>query len=245
MNRRGTYLLPNLLTTAGLFAGFYSIASAMNAEFEIAAIAIFIAIVMDSFDGPIARFTNTQTNFGMEYDSLSDMVSFGVAPPILMYTYILHDIGKLGWLATFVYTVATALRLARFNTQPTAIDKRFFQGLPSPAAAALLAGGVWVYEVQNYASWETLKLLSLSCTIMMGVLMVSNIRFYKHNINFNVRIPVFATILLVLIFIFIATEPAIILFTLSLIYIFSGLAITLFSMRKYRLAKQSKRSPKD
>lgn len=245
MNRRGTYLLPNLLTTAGLFSGFYSIAASWNGEFKSAGIAIFIAICMDSLDGPIARFTNTQTSFGMEYDSLSDMVSFGVAPTILLYSYILHEIGKLGWLATFLYTAATALRLARFNTQSTAIDKRFFQGLPSPAAAALIAGAIWVYEIQDYVSWETLKFLSLVSVIMLGLLMVSNIRFYKHNINFSSRIPVFATILLVLLFIFIATEPAIILFILSLVYVFSGLAITLFSMRKHQLAKRSKKLPKD
>ena len=245
MKRRGTYLLPNLLTTAGLFAGFYSIVAAIDAEFKSAAIAIFVAIVMDSLDGPIARFTNTQTSFGMEYDSLSDMVSFGVAPAILIHNYILHDIGKLGWLATFLYTAAAALRLARFNTQPTAIDKRFFQGLPSPAAASLLAGAIWAYEIQNYANWETLKFLSLISTIMLGVLMVSNIRFYKHNINVNIRISVFAVMLLVLIFIFIAIEPAIILFILSLIYIFSGLAITLFYMRKYQLAKKLKKLSKD
>ncbi|MCK5497771.1 MAG: CDP-diacylglycerol--serine O-phosphatidyltransferase, partial [Gammaproteobacteria bacterium] len=138
--RRGIYLLPNLFTTAGLFAGFYGIVSGMNSQFEAAAIAIFIAMVMDGLDGRIARLTNTQSDFGVEYDSLSDMISFGLAPSLIMYQWALSGMGKLGWLAAFVYTASTALRLARFNTQAGSVDKKFFQGLPSPAAAALLAG---------------------------------------------------------------------------------------------------------
>ncbi len=142
-HRRGIYLLPNLFTTGALFAGFYSIVAAINAQFESAAIAIFVAMVLDGMDGRIARLTNTASEFGMEYDSLSDMVSFGLAPALIMYQWALSDIGKLGWLASFVYTASAALRLARFNTQADSIDKRFFQGLPSPAAAAVLAGMIW------------------------------------------------------------------------------------------------------
>ena len=140
--RRGIYLLPNAFTTAALFAGFFAIVQAMNLNFETAAIAIFAAMVLDGMDGRVARITNTQSAFGEQYDSLSDMVSFGVAPALVMYEWILRDLGKWGWLAAFVYCAGAALRLARFNTNIGVVDKRFFQGMPSPAAAALIAGFV-------------------------------------------------------------------------------------------------------
>jgi len=141
---RGIYLLPNLFTTAALFAGFYAVIAAFKGYFDAAAIAIFVAMVADTLDGRIARLTNTQTAFGAEYDSLSDMVSFGVAPSLLVYTYCLSNLGKVGWLVVFLYTAATALRLARFNTQVNDQDKRYFQGVPCPAAAGVLAGAVWL-----------------------------------------------------------------------------------------------------
>jgi len=144
LRRRGIYLLPNLFTTAALFAGFYAIVQAMNGNFEQSAVAIFIAMVMDGLDGRVARLTHTESAFGAEYDSLSDMVSFGVAPALIVYVWALKDMGKLGWIAAFVYCAGAALRLARFNTQHEVAEKNFFQGLPSPAAAALLAGLVWV-----------------------------------------------------------------------------------------------------
>ena len=142
--RRGIYLLPNLFTTGCLFAGFYAIVSAMGGRFEAAAVAIFVAMVMDGLDGRVARLTNTQTDFGAQYDSLADMVSFGLAPSLVIYEWALFSMGKLGWLAAFVYAAATALRLARFNTQVGTAGKRYFQGLASPAAAAMVAGMVWV-----------------------------------------------------------------------------------------------------
>ncbi|MFZ1765280.1 MAG: CDP-diacylglycerol--serine O-phosphatidyltransferase, partial [Candidatus Nitrotoga sp.] len=144
LRRRSIYLLPNLLTTGALFAGFYAIVQAMNSKFEFAAVAIFIAMVLDGLDGRVARLTRTQSEFGAEYDSLSDMVSFGVAPSLLMYEWAFKDLGKLGWFAAFIYCAGTALRLARFNANIEVVDKRFFQGLPSPAAAAVIAGFVWV-----------------------------------------------------------------------------------------------------
>ena len=145
MRDRGIYLLPTLFTTGALFAGFYAVVQAMNGRFEHAAVAIFIAMVLDGLDGRVARMTHTQSAFGAEYDSLSDMVSFGVAPALVIYEFALQGMGKLGWIAAFVYCAGAALRLARFNTQlDTVTDKRFFQGLPSPAAAALIAGFVWV-----------------------------------------------------------------------------------------------------
>src|SRR5476649_2125270 len=144
--KRGIYLLPNIFTTLNLFAGFYAIVQAMNHEFEKSAIAIFVAMVLDSIDGRVARLTKTQSAFGAEYDSLSDMVSFGAAPALVMYEWALKGMGKLGWIAAFVYCAGTALRLARFNTNIEVVDKRWFQGMPSPAAAALVAGFVWVSD---------------------------------------------------------------------------------------------------
>src|SRR4030065_112729 len=144
LRRRGIYLLPNLFTTGALFAGFYAIVQAMNNRFEFAAVAIFIAMVLDGLDGRVARLTRTQSEFGAEYDSLSDMVSFGVAPALVMYEWAFRGLGKWGWFAAFIYCAATALRLARFNTNIEVVDKSYFQGLPSPAAAALVAGFVWV-----------------------------------------------------------------------------------------------------
>src|SRR5450755_1394324 len=146
IRRRGIYLLPNLLTTAALFAGFYAIVQAMNGRFDKAAMAIFVAMVLDSLDGRVARLTHTQSDFGAEYDSLSDMVSFGAAPALIMYEWVLRPLGQWGWFAAFVYCAGAALRLARFNTNIEVVDKRYFQGLPSPAAAALVAGFIWLMD---------------------------------------------------------------------------------------------------
>src|SRR6267154_692807 len=146
IRRRGIYLLPNLFTTAALFAGFYSIVMAMNQRYDYAAVAIFVAMILDTLDGRVARLTRTQSAFGAEYDSLSDMLSFGAAPALVMYEWALRDMGRIGWIAAFVYCAGTALRLARFNTQLAVADKRWFTGLPSPAAAALVAGMIWVFN---------------------------------------------------------------------------------------------------
>jgi CDP-diacylglycerol--serine O-phosphatidyltransferase len=150
---RGLYILPNAFTTANLFAGFYAIVQAMNGRFEAAAVAIFVAMVLDSLDGRVARLTNTQSAFGEQYDSMSDMVSFGAAPALIVYEWSLRGMGKLGWLAAFVYVAGAALRLARFNTNIGVVDKRFFQGLPSPAAAALVAGLVWIATDLRETRW--------------------------------------------------------------------------------------------
>ncbi len=241
--RRGIYLLPNLFTTAGLFAGFYGIVSAMNSQFESAAIAIFIAMVMDGMDGRIARLTNTQSDFGVEYDSLADMISFGLAPSLIMYQWALSGMGKLGWLAAFVYTASTALRLARFNAQAASIDKRFFQGLPSPAAAALITGMIWLGETQEFVEVENLTIIAFPITVLAGILMVSNIRFYSFKeIDFKGRVPFVGILLIVLLFVFIASEPSLILFSISLIYAVSGPAMTLFFIRKHRAARELQES---
>ena len=241
--RRGIYLLPNLFTTAGLFAGFYGIVSAMNSQFESAAIAIFVAMVMDGMDGRIARLTKTQSDFGVEYDSLSDMISFGLAPSLIMYQWVLSGMGKLGWLAAFVYTASTALRLARFNTQAASEDKRFFQGLPSPAAAALLAGMIWLGETQEYVDVANLTIFAFPVTVIAGILMVSNIRFHSlKQIDFKGRVPFVRILLLVLLFVFIASEPPLVLFSIALVYAISGPVMTLLSIRKHRVARKLQES---
>ncbi len=209
---KNIYLLPNLLTTAGLFAAFYSIVAALNAQFETAAIAIFIAMIADAFDGRIARLTNTESDFGAEYDSLADMVSFGVAPALLVYSWSLHSLGKFGWLAAFVYTAATALRLARFNTLLEVQDKRYFQGLSSPAAAGTVAGMVWLFHQMGIGGRAIAILIGLS-TVICALLMVSNIRYYSFkDIDFKGHVPFIAILLVVLVFVGISLDPPFILF---------------------------------
>ncbi len=174
LRKRGIYLLPNLFTTGALFAGFYAIVQAMNAHFEHSAVAIFIAMVLDGLDGRVARLTHTQSEFGAEYDSLSDMVSFGVAPSLVVYEWALKGLGKLGWFAAFIYCASTALRLARFNTNIDVVDKRYFQGLPSPAAAALIAGFVWVMH-DHEISGDSIHWYAAVLAVFAGLSMVSNL----------------------------------------------------------------------
>ncbi|RDI48769.1 CDP-diacylglycerol--serine O-phosphatidyltransferase [Aquicella lusitana] len=229
---RGIYLLPNLLTTAALFAGFYSIVAAMKGHFETAAIAIFVAMIADGLDGRVARLTNTQTAFGAQYDSLSDMVAFGLAPSLVCFSWSLFYLGKLGWLAAFIYTAATALRLARFNTQVS--DKRYFQGLPSPSAAGVLASLVWMvsgYEIDGTAIAFPVAAL----TIFVAALMVSQVRYssFKH-VDFKGRVPFFTVVIMVFIIAAVALEPPEVLFTVFMIYLVSGPVITLWQLRKMR-----------
>ncbi len=232
IRRRSIYLLPNLFTTGALFAGFYAIVQAMNGKFEFAAVAVFIAMVLDGLDGRVARMTRTQSEFGAEYDSLSDMVSFGVAPSLLMYEWAFRDLGKIGWFAAFIYCAGTALRLARFNTNHEVIDKRFFQGLPSPAAAALVAGFIWVMHDYGFAGVDV-RWIAVSLTLFAGLSMVSNIRFYSFK-DFNMRksVPFIAIFLLALFFILISSYPPGVLFMLFLGYAISGYVSWLFSFRK-------------
>ncbi len=232
LRRRGIYLLPNLFTTGALFAGFYSVVQAMNGRFEHAAVAIFIAMVLDGLDGRVARLTRTQSAFGAEYDSLSDMVSFGVAPALVMYVWALKGMGKLGWIAAFVYCAGAALRLARFNTQLEVADKRFFQGLPSPAAAALLAGMVWVmhdYEIRG----TDIHWLAWGVTVFAGLTMVSNLRYYSgKDINLRRSVPFVAVLLVVLAFILISIDPPQVLFGVFVGYALSAYAMWLWHRRK-------------
>ena len=231
---RGIYLLPNLFTTAALFAGFYAIVSAMNGRFEAAAVAIFVAMFMDGLDGRVARLTHTQSAFGVQYDSLSDMIAFGLAPALVMYIWSLASIGKLGWLAAFVYTAGAALRLARFNTQVATVDKSHFQGLPSPPAAALLAGLVWVCN-DNGISGEDITALVFLLTVIAGVLMVSNMRFKSFkDFDLKGKVPFVAILIVVLIFVFISVDPPIVLFSMASIYALSGPIVTVIYLRKRR-----------
>jgi CDP-diacylglycerol--serine O-phosphatidyltransferase len=234
LRKRGIYLLPNLFTTGALFAGFYAIVQAMNAQFEHAAIAIFIAMVLDGLDGRVARLTHTQSEFGAEYDSLSDMVSFGVAPSLVMYEWALKGLGKWGWFAAFIYCTATALRLARFNTNIDVVDKRYFQGLPSPAAAALVAGFVWV--MWDYGmTGEDVRGYAAVLTVLAGLSMVSNLPFYSFK-DFNARksVPFVVVFLIPLFFIVIWSDPSRVLFALFVAYALSGIVMWLLRLRQKR-----------
>lgn len=230
--QRGIYLLPNLLTTSALFAGFYAIVAAMKGHFEISAIAIFIAMIADSLDGRVARLTQTTSKFGAEYDSLSDMAAFGIAPALVAYSWSLSQLGKIGWLAAFLYTAATALRLARFNTQVS--DKQYFQGLPSPAAAGLIASTIWMgvgYGLEGKIVALLLGLLS----VLLAALMVSAVRYSSFkSIDFRGRVPFITVVVAVFILAAIAWEPAEILFTVFMLYILSGPVMTLWQLRKMR-----------
>ena len=237
--RRGIYLWPNLITTAALFAGFYAILAAVNGKFEVAAVAIFVAMLLDGIDGRVARMTKTQSAFGAEYDSLSDMVSFGLAPALVVFIWVLHDLGKLGWLAAFIYTASGALRLARFNTQVGIADKKYFQGLPSPSAAAIVAGSVWLgvdYGLDSAAvAWPAAVL-----TILVGLLMVSNIRYHSFKeIDFHGKVPFIVLVVVVVVLAIIQTHPPTVLFLLFLSYAVSGPVLTLVQLRKRRVRKRT------
>jgi len=236
--RRGIYLLPNLFTTAGLFAGFYAVISAMNGKFEAAAIAIFVAMVMDGFDGRVARMTNTQSDFGKEYDSLADMVSFGLAPALVIYQWALAPLGKIGFVGAFVFAAGAALRLARFNTQAATDDKRYFQGLASPAAAALVAGVVWVGDNLAWVR-EDWSVVALILTVSAGLLMVSNVRYYSFkDVNLKGRVPFMKILIVVGLFGLVAMDPAIVLFGMALLYALSGLVLTLVQLRQRRAERK-------
>jgi len=239
LRRRGIYLLPNLFTTAALFAGFYAIVQAMNDRFEHSAIAVLVAVVLDGLDGRVARLTRTQSEFGAEYDSLSDMVSFGAAPALIMYEWALKDLGRFGWIAAFVYCVGAALRLARFNVNLEVVDKRFFQGLPSPAAASLVAGFVWLASDNKIpVSAYGIPLITAFLALYAGITMVSNAPFYSFkDINLRKSVP-FATVLFIVLgFVLVSSDPPIVLFLLFCGYAFSGYIL-------WGLGKRAKPQPK-
>jgi len=240
LRRRGIYLLPNLFTSGVLFSGFYAIVQAMNGRYELAATAVFVAMVLDGMDGRVARLTNTQSAFGEQYDSLSDMTSFGVAPALVMYEWILNGLGRWGWLAAFIYVAGAALRLARFNINVGVVDKRFFQGLPSPAAAALVAGFVWL-AVDNKLPIRELWMpwAAFTLTVYAGVSMVSNAPFFSgKSFALGRSVPFWTILLVVLAIVFISSDPPIVLFVLFVIYGLSGYVLWALRWRRERLARR-------
>lgn len=237
LKRRGIYVLPNLFTTAALFCGFYAIVQAMNGMFESAAVAIFIAMVLDGLDGRVARLTRTQSAFGAEYDSLSDMVSFGAAPSLVVYEWALRDMGKIGWIAAFIYCAGAALRLARFNTTLEVIDKRYFQGMPSPAAAALVAGFVWLM-LDNGIEGPDVRWYACALTVFAGVTMVTNVSFYSFkDINLRKSVPFIVVAAIVLVFGLVSSYPPGFLFGLFLTYAVSGYGLAVWRLFKRRQRK--------
>jgi CDP-diacylglycerol--serine O-phosphatidyltransferase len=239
--RRGIYLLPNLFTTAALFAGFYAVLAAMQGRFEAAALAIFAGFVLDGLDGRVARLTNTQSEFGAEYDSLSDMVAFGVAPALVAYEWALSGLGKVGWLAAFVYTAAAALRLARFNTQIGIADKRYFQGLPSPSAAAIVASGVWI-GADHGIEGSDVSWLAVFITTFAGLLMVSNFRFHSFKeIDLHGRVSFVFAVVVMLGFAVILLQPPVVLFLGFATYAVSGPVLTLVRLRQRKATRRRDR----
>ncbi|MEY4754271.1 MAG: CDP-diacylglycerol--serine O-phosphatidyltransferase [Pseudomonadota bacterium] len=230
--RKGIYILPNLFTLAALFGGFYAIVMAMNGRFENAAIGIFCAMVLDSLDGRVARMTNTTSAFGEQMDSLSDMVSFGAAPALIVYEWALKGLGKIGWIAAFVYCSGAALRLARFNTNIGVVDKRFFQGLPSPAAAALVTGLIWVMDDAGFKGVTTIDWLTwLACgfTLYAGLTMVTNVPFYSFKtVNFKRSVPFIVIVAFALAFALVAYHPPAVMFGVFVVYGLSGYVVYVY-----------------
>lgn len=235
----GIYLLPNLFTTASLFAAFYSLVASMKGQYEVAVVAIFIGMIADGLDGRIARLTNTQSEFGAQYDSLSDMVTFGVAPSLLIYNLTLSQLGKIGWLVAFVYTAAVALRLARFNTKLEVMDKRYFQGLPCPTAAAVMASFAWLCY-QN--DWYTMfvSVITAILSLIVSILMVSNFNYYSFKeIDFTGKVPFLYVLVMIVLFVAIAANPAWVLFISLGAYALSGLIMAGWSTRKLKKKDKS------
>ncbi|WPB58780.1 CDP-diacylglycerol--serine O-phosphatidyltransferase [Xylophilus sp. GOD-11R] len=238
--RKGIYILPNLFTLAALFGGFYAIVMAMDGRFEMAAAGVFIAMVLDSLDGRVARMTNTQSAFGEQMDSLSDMVSFGAAPALIAYEWALRGIGRWGWIAAFVYCACAALRLARFNVNTAVVDKRYFQGLPSPAAAALVTGFIWLMNEfgvrdvgSEYVSWNVVVWATFVFTLYAGLTMVTNVPFYSFkDLRMKRSVPFAAVVLVVLVIAVINIHPPTVLFSVFVLYGLSGYVV--YGLRRFR-----------
>ena len=223
--RKGIYILPNLFTLAALFGGFYAIVMAMNGRFDQAAIGVFCAMVLDSLDGRVARMTNTQSAFGEQMDSLSDMVSFGAAPALIAYVWGLTSLGRWGWIGAFVYCACAALRLARFNVNTAVVDKRFFQGLPSPAAAALVAGFIWLMNDAGIDGFDV-RWITFALMLFAGLTMVTNVPFYSFkDISMKRSVPFAVIVLVALGIAVINIHPPTVMFALFVMYGLSGYAV--------------------
>jgi CDP-diacylglycerol--serine O-phosphatidyltransferase len=248
---KGVFLLPNALTTGALFAGFYSIIAGINGEFIAGAVAVVVAAVLDGLDGRVARLTNTQSDFGVEYDSLSDLISFGLAPALLAFNWSLSSLrelgplaGKLGWLAAFLFVSCAALRLARFNTQAAQSDKSYFQGLASPAAAGTLVATVWFFNDQGIAG-ETVRWLIWLETVLLGLLMFSRVRYFSFKTwPRGDRIPVGFLFLVVLVFVLLAIDPPTVMMLLGIVYVTSGVVITMLGRKQWKSRRRRRATGK-
>ncbi len=249
--RKGIFLLPNALTTGAMFAGFYSIISGINGHYVAAAVAVVVAGLLDGLDGRVARLTNTQSDFGVQYDSLSDLISFGLAPALLAFNWSLSSLrelgpmaGKLGWLAAFLFVACAALRLARFNTQAASADKSSFQGLASPAAAGTLVATIWFFIDQGITG-ETVRWLIWLETVILGLLMFSRIRYFSgKSWPKGDRIPSGILFLVVLVFVLLAIDPPTVMLLIGIIYVGSGLVVTLLGRQHWRNRRSRRNSPK-
>lgn len=238
MRRKGIYMLPNAVTLAALFCGFYAIVMAMNKRFDLATLAIFAAMILDSLDGRVARMTQTQSAFGEQMDSLSDMVSFGVAPALVALEWAMQGIGRWGWIAAFIYCACAALRLARFNVNTSVVDKRWFQGLPSPAAAALVAGFIWLMTDEGrgyeaYLSPAVVAWVMFSLTLYSGITMVTNLPFYSFkDLRARRSVPFVSVVLVVLVIAIINIDPPLVLFGVFVAYALSGFIVYFYQRSK-------------
>jgi CDP-diacylglycerol---serine O-phosphatidyltransferase len=233
VRRRGIFLLPNLLTTGALFAGFYAVISGMAGDFSSACVAIVVAMFLDGLDGRVARLTNTQSAFGAEYDSLSDMLSFGVAPALICFSWALSDLGKIGWTAAFIYVACAALRLARFNVQLGTSDKRFFVGLASPAAGGLVVFMVWVCSEYEIEVTPLISVLAAFVTSIAGLLMVINIHYYSFkDMDFKNRVPFTMILIVIMVFVIVSWDPPLVLFLMAILYAVSGPVMAVNNYRK-------------
>lgn len=235
VRRKGIYLLPNMLTTGAMFAGFYAVISGMSGDFRSACVAIIVAMFLDGLDGRVARLTNTQSAFGAEYDSLSDMLAFGVAPALICFSWGLSQLGKLGWTAAFIYVACAALRLARFNVQIGTTDKRYFVGLASPSAAGLVTFMVWTMHEYSVEPSVVMAVVAALVTTVAGILMVLNVRYYSFkDLDFRHRVPFFAILVLIMVIVIISWDPPTVLFGMAILYAVSGPLMAVYSRRKRR-----------
>jgi CDP-diacylglycerol--serine O-phosphatidyltransferase len=245
---KGVFLLPNALTTGAMFAGFYSIISGINGHYAAAAVAVVIAGVLDGLDGRVARLTNTQSEFGLQYDSLSDLISFGLAPALLAFNWSLSSLrdisplaGKLGWLAAFLFVACAALRLARFNTQASSGDKSYFQGLASPAAAGTLVATIWFFTDQGI-SGESVRWLLWFETVALGLLMFSRVRYFSgKSWPTGDKIPTGFLFLVVLVFVLLAVDPPTVLMVIGIVYVISGLVMTVLGRQQWKNRRARRR----
>jgi CDP-diacylglycerol--serine O-phosphatidyltransferase len=223
LRRKGIYLLPNLFTTGVLFCGFFAIVQAMSGRFEVGAMAIFVAMVLDGMDGRVARWTNTQSEFGAQYDSIADMVAFGAAPALVAYVWVLKDLGTLGWTGAFIYCAGAGIRLARFNANISVVDKRYFQGLPSPSGAAVLTGLVWFLVDFGIRPTDWISYVVWAVAVFAGVTMVSNVPFWSFKeVNWKKRVPLWVILACVIGISIVASRPSLVLWALFMSYALSG-----------------------